>query len=250
MGSTGSKLRLPLVNIQILGVQKAGTSALAHFLSQHPDICLVEGKEAHVFDQPDYASQTDSLAFAEKRYGRKLAHYGGEKYICDATPITLFNPTYLKRCVSYNPDAKFIVLLRDPVERALSHFAMSASRGREHRNILWSFVMEPFRLIKEKEEDCWPTGSPWRDCSYLKRGEYARQLKRLKALVPEDQILVLRQEALLSEHETTLQCVFEFLGLDPFHIEQKSIFKLPNTRKDLLQTLAGLYARLYFSVKG
>ena len=43
----------PFPNLIIPGVQKAGTTALASFLSQHPDICIVEGKEAHVFDDPD-----------------------------------------------------------------------------------------------------------------------------------------------------------------------------------------------------
>ena len=53
------------VNLHIVGVQKAGTTALAHFLSQHPDICLVDGKEAHVFDQPDFYETEDKKAFAE-----------------------------------------------------------------------------------------------------------------------------------------------------------------------------------------
>ena len=60
-------MNTPLVNLHIVGVQKAGTSALAHFLSQHSDVCVVEGKEAHVFDQPDFASK-DKHEYANKRY--------------------------------------------------------------------------------------------------------------------------------------------------------------------------------------
>jgi hypothetical protein len=250
MGSTESKANPLLVNIQILGVQKAGTSALAQFLSEHPDICLVANKEAHVFDQPNYAEQPCVTEFAAKRYAKKLVHYAGEQYICDATPITLFNPTYLRRCVEYNPNAKFIVVLRNPIDRAISHYSMSKARGREKRNILMSFLLESIRLKKESQDSDWPSGSPWRDQSYLKRGEYTSQLHRLNLLVPNSQVLVIRQEDLLNQHNKTLQDVFTFLNLEPVNVKQRKIFSQAEKPKGIIYFLAGLYARLYFAAKG
>ncbi|WP_034474657.1 sulfotransferase family protein [Aestuariibacter salexigens] len=238
------------MNLQIVGVQKAGTTALSHFLAQHPDVCLAEGKEAHVFDQPDYYASPDKQAYAVKRYGKKFLHYRGEKIVCDATPVTLANPTFLKECVEYNPHAKFIVLLRDPVERAVSHYRMSYQRGRESRSMLMSFLLESWRLRKEKQNSVWGRKSPWRDRSYLRRGEYKKQLGWLFSLVDRSQILVLSQQALLEKHDETLQTVFDFLELDGINIERQAVFpSIKSENTSILDDLAIMYASLYFFVK-
>ena len=238
----------PLVNLHIVGVQKAGTTALAHFLSQHPDVCVVEGKEAHVFDQPDFA-QKDKKTYANRRYSKKLSHYAGEKIICDATPITILNKVFLNDCYSYNPEAKFIVLLREPVERAVSHYYMSKQRGREKHNMLWSFMMEKYRLRSVPEEDAWLSGSVWRENTYLKRGEYKAQIADLLSIVPSSQCLILHQEALLNAHEQTLQRVMDFLGLPKCTIEPEKVFASDKNQRDKTETLARLYATAYFFIK-
>lgn len=238
----------PLVNLHIVGVQKAGTTALAHFLSQHPDVCVVEGKEAHVFDQPNFAQQ-DKKAYADRRYAKKLSHYAGEKIICDATPITIFNKVFLNDCYNYNPEAKFIVLLRDPVERAVSHYYMSRQRGREKHNMLWSFLREKHRLKRVSEEDAWLSGSVWRENTYLKRGEYKMQITNLLSIVPSSQCLILHQEALLKDHYRTLQRVLGFLGLQKCTIEPEKVFASDKNQRDKTEALAKLYATAYFFIK-
>ena len=239
----------PLVNLHIVGVQKAGTSALAHFLSQHPDICVVQDKEAHVFDQPDYPKY-DTQNFANKRYAKKLQHYNKELIICDATPITLFNPTFLERCYSYNPSAKFIVILRDPVQRAVSHYYMSKKRGKEPHNMLMSFIKEHSRLEQVSESEAWLSGSVWRDNSYLKRGLYREQINNLFSIVSESQCLVLTQETLLAHHDATMSKVFAFLNVSNLEIKQEKIFSSPPNNSDKTERAARLYAALYFALKG
>lgn len=234
------------VNLQIVGVQKAGTSALAHFLSQHPDICLVDGKEAHVFDQPDFFGSSDQEAYAEKRYSKKLSSYRGESVICDATPVTLFNPHYLKACVEYNPNAKFIVLLRDPVERAQSHYRMMKKLKRENKNMLIAFVLESWRL-RNNEGFNWSRQSPWRNWSYLHRGLYENQLELLYSLVKPEQVLVLNQKKLQNQHEATLNDVFTFIGLTPIKVKKERIFVSETKPFSLMDSLARVYARLFFA---
>jgi len=239
----------PLVNLHIVGVQKAGTSALAHFLSQHPKICVVEGKEAHVFDQPDFPTD-NSHSYASKRYEKKLSHYNHEPIICDATPITVFDPIFLKRCYAYNPGAKFILLLRNPVERAVSHFYMSKNRAREQNNMFMSFLKESKRLKHLSGNDAWASGSLWRDNSYLTRGLYKKQIENLFSVAPKDQCLIITQEELLNSHEKTLTDVFKFLNVDDFAIEAEKVFISPKTKKDPTERAARLFAALYFLSKG
>lgn len=237
-----------LINLHIIGVQKAGTTALAHFLAQHPDVCLVDGKEAHVFDHPEFHLQANKARQARLKYRKKLNHYSNQKYICDATPITIFRPQYLEYCFNYNPDAKFIVILRDPVSRAVSHYNMSRTRGSEHRCMLHAFLFEPFRLKKYVRSQKWAFDSPARHQSYLSRGLYKAQLARVKKLVPKHNLLILQQEALLKQHSNTLAKVFEFLHLPTIPIAAKSHFQADKRYTHWSDGMAKWYAKCVFKL--
>jgi hypothetical protein len=180
------RLLIILHKLHIIGLQKAGTTAPASFLHQHPSICLVDGKEAHVFDHPLYSEQSDKMAFANTIYKSKLTNYQDQPIVCDATPITVFRPEFMQACHQYNPNAKFILILRDPVERAISHYRMSQSRGQEQRSLLGAFLMEPFRLNGMNRSSSWSFDSPFRNHSYLSRGLYSKQLRKVYNMVPKN----------------------------------------------------------------
>ena len=215
----------PLPNLFIPGVQKAGTTALASFLSQHEDICLVDNKEAHVFDAPELLRTKDKKAFIEQAYMRKLGHYKGERYILDATPITMLHPTFVKECAGACPNAMHVVMLRDPVERAISHYAMSKKKGREELEPLAAFWSERQRMIGFYEN--LPTSefkSEYRDHSYLIRGRYKRQLRTLYRFFPKNNVKVITQECLLNKHTETLEDIFDFLSLPQQTIKDERVF--------------------------
>ena len=216
----------PFPNLFIVGVQKAGTTALASFLSQHPDICLVEGKEAHVFDDPQYHTATDKFTFAKQKYESKLKHYSGEKFILDATPITLFHPAFIKAASQTCPNAKFIIMLRDPIERALSHYAMTKSRGLEPHSPTVAFLLEPWRMRGVSENlPTAPFESKYRDQSYLTRGLYQRQISQLQKYVSRENFFVSHQSKLIAEHEKSLTEIFAFLQIPSIEIEKKTVFE-------------------------
>jgi len=208
-----------LVNLHLIGVQKAGTTALASFLSHHPNICLVDGKEAHVFDHPNFLKSSNKMSYAKSQFTNKLAHHKDEQYCMDATPITLFDSTFLMHCYNFNPSAKFIVLLRDPVERAYSHYQMSKSRGEENRSFLSALLQEKKRL-READKD-WAFSSSLRVHSYLSRGCYAQQLVQLYRTVPAKQVLVLTSSELKNQHANTLQKINRFLEIEDCHTPAK-----------------------------
>ena len=96
----------------------------------------------------------------------------------------------------------------------------------------------------------WPFDSPYRNHSYLSRGCYSGQLKMLFDLVPNDQILVLRQEDLKHHHQQTLIEIFKFLDIQKHPIAAETVFSTEKVRHRWTDRLARLYASLYFRIKG
>ncbi|HET7656324.1 MAG TPA: sulfotransferase [Luteimonas sp.] len=201
-----------MVSFVIGGVQKAGTSALASYLSAHPRVRLPTDKEAHVFDRPDFdprwgATEIDGL-YAGHLPGDAPGHCCG-----DATPIYLFHRAFIDRIARYNPAMRWIVLLRHPVERALSQFHMERARGNEDWPLWPALLLERWRL--RGHHDDFSIGSPLRRHAYLSRGDYARQLDALYAAFPRDQVLLLRSEDLRADPAAVLDQVCGFLGIGP-----------------------------------
>lgn len=237
----------PLPNLFIPGVQKAGTTALASFLAQHKDICLVNNKEAHVFDHPELLKTKDKQKFIEESYASKLNHYNGEAYILDATPITMLHPTFVRECAASCPDAKHIVMLRDPVERAISHYAMSKMKGREDLSLFDALRNEGKRM--EGFYDYLPSSDfkcVYRDQSYLIRGKYKQQLRSLYNCFPRNNIKIIYQEKLLKDHNATLNDIFNFLALEPQKIPRETVFDTKEETRVSRWLRLGMYA--YFKM--
>ena len=199
----------PKLDFVIAGAQKSGTTALAHFLSQHPEIAMAAA-ESHLFDSPDY-SPTWTPAEIDQRYRRGFEPADGASLHGESTPIYLFLADVPAELARYNPDLLVIVALRDPVERALSHYAMERARGREHLPLWLALLAEPFRLRRCRN----PRGreSAARRHSYRARGLYSRQLLNLYDAFPRNRVLVLRTEDLLADHDAVLERTFAFLGV-------------------------------------
>jgi len=237
-----------LVNLHIIGVQKAGTTALASFLNQHPDIHVVEGKETHVFDHPNFYLQANKSRFANRKYNEKLTHYNHQSFICDATPITLFHPQFLNDCYQYNTQAKFIVVLRDPVERAISHYHMSRKIEAEKYPMLLAFLLENFRIKKVTKQKSWSFDSAFRTQSYLHRGLYSRQLEQLYATIPKEQVLVMMQSDLKNNHLKAMHRIFTFLDIPKANISTELVFNTEKKFTHWTDKLARIFARFYYAI--
>lgn len=217
----------PRIRFLIGGAQKAGTTALARLLAQHPGIALPdrlpEGrvappgdmgaawcKEAHVFDAPDYDERW-SPAEVDARFAVRFTRLDDARLHGDATPVSMYHPRVVERVRQYNPAMRWIVLLRDPVERAISHYFMERARGAEALPLLRALLAEPGRL-HGSFDDMSPTAA-WRRASYVDRGRYGLQLDRLTRMFPADQVLLLRSRDLASDPRASLRRVLAFLGV-------------------------------------
>ena len=223
----------------IAGVQKGGTTALFDYLGEAPELSLSRVKEVHFFDDdgqdwsnPDYAA-----------YHANFADFDGRPR-GEATPIYLYWPNSLERIAAYNPAVKLIVMLRDPVERALAQWKMEYARGVETRPLAWC-VREGRQRLFDAE--------PWgfhREISYVERGFYGEQMARLFGLFPRAQVLVLRSEDLRREPGRTLAQVRGFLGLGAaappaareVHVAREMDYGSELTAADV-DYLRGVYAR-------
>lgn len=192
------------VDFIIVGVQKGGTTALFDHLSDDPALSLSKVKEVHFFDDetrdwgaPDYGAY-------HQYFVPTAAGLRGE-----ATPIYCYWRNSLERIAAYNPDVRLILVLRDPVERAWSHWRMEFARGVETHPFGWCIRQGRRRLFD---------ASPWgwhREFSYVERGFYGEQVERLLRLFPGDQVLILKSEDLRRDPNLTLQRVNLFLGAPP-----------------------------------
>ena len=200
----------PRLGFMIVGAQKCGTTALAHFLSQHPEIGMASPKEPHLFDSPKY-SRDWTPEQIDERYRPFFEHCGDAAIRGEATPIYMFLPEIARELQRYNPELKLIVLLHDPVERALSHYYMEKNRGKEHRPLWLALTREPFRLRRCK--DARAHGSAVRVCSYRERGLYSVQLRNLYRFFDTDRVLIVRSRDLRTCHQSVLGRVFTFLGV-------------------------------------
>lgn len=175
----------------IIGAMKAGTTSLERYLKQHPDVSMSSPKEPNFFDDI-------------KREGQDLEWYTSlfdEEAIARGEAST----SYTKRDQFYGvpqrikatvPDVKMIYLVRDPIDRFVSHWLHQYGKGREPRYID-EILSSRLHLVNV----------------YLQVSKYAHQLDLYYRHFPREQILVLDSNDLLNRREATLAETFEFIGV-------------------------------------
>lgn len=195
----------------IAGVQKGGTTALFDYLNEHPGLSLPAIKEAHFFDDegqdwsaPDYARYHAGFQADDAARGRLRG---------EATPIYVYWPRCLERIAAYNPAMKLILVFRDPIERAWSHWKMEYARGAETRPFSWCVREGRARVADDPSAP-----GHHREYSYVERGFYGAQAARVLELFPREQVLFLRSEDLRSAPEQILRKVCDFLNAPPFGV--------------------------------
>lgn len=195
----------------ILGAQRAGTTSLFRYLAAHPRVAAPRRKELHFFSHfYDRGIDWYRAQFPSDRSERPVT---GE-----ATPYYLFHPHAPARIARDALRAKLIVLLRNPIDRAYSHYQHEVRRGDETLSFEEAIALEPARL--RGEEDRMLADPHYRSFahqhhSYLARGHYAVQLKRWFALTHPGPVLVLPSEHLYRNPTAAFAQVTGFLGLPP-----------------------------------
>ena len=134
----------------------------------------------------------------------------------EASPSYLFHPRAPERAAAVVPDARLIALLRDPVERAFSHYRFEVALGRERLTFQEAIDREDERIGGDEERmraDPSYFGHAWWNFGYLARGRYAEQLARWLAVFPRERLLVVASEELFADPPRTYETVLDFLGV-------------------------------------
>lgn len=246
------------VNLFLVGAMKAGTTSFAELLSGHSEIYGPPVKEPHFFvselpqqlydpgrffNLDDYLVNQfpDTLHITKTetkdQYQKMYSQVGEEKYLLDASTGYLHAPESAELIYAYNPDAKIIILLRDPLKRAFSHYKMDLGKGRVAASFE-SLIAEDLANLK--------TGAlPW--FRYLNMSLYREPVARYRSLF--SQVLVVRMEELLENETRVLETISRFLGIRPFvsgTIQHKNIARKPKFPK-LLYLMNRLGVKDYFS---
>ena len=232
----------------IIGAMKTGSTSLYGFVVKHPAIAPAATKTLQYF----FRNYKFGELWYRSNFPTNLQRYSfykktNQKLISgEASPTYLFYPTVPSRMKKILPDVKLIVILRNPVDRAYSHYHYTK---RHHIDEPLSFdkaiELEEERCAGERErliKDPYFSPFHYKEHSYLARGVYADQLENWFKHYDRKQFLILATEDFRKNSQQTLDQVFDFLGVHPFQVENLKNLNVGNykemnegTRKFLIE---------------
>ncbi|PNQ74781.1 hypothetical protein C1T31_01175 [Hanstruepera neustonica] len=200
-------------NTFIIGAQKAATSSLYYWMSQHPEICGPSSLKDHPFFLENNHSKKEIMAF-QKEYYRE--GYNFQKIILQGYVNYMFYPEAIKNIYSFNPKAKLICVLRNPTDRAISAYNYFKKLNLERLSFKEALYKEKDRANGSQREK--------NNFTYKAHGLYAEQLEYIFSIFEKDQVLVLFYEDLQENPYNVLQSIFRFLEVDEqFKAELKKV---------------------------
>jgi hypothetical protein len=203
---------MTMPNFLIIGAMKSGTTALYYYLEQHPEIYMSPVKEPNFFSSQEPANVADTVTHIGT-YQHLFRGASGEKAIGEASHSYLYEPGAAAEIRRYIPEARLIAILRNPIERAYSHFLHMVRSGTEPLNDFAQALQEEVAGIHKER-----TGQ-----DYIGRGLYYDQLERYFGTFPREQIRVYLYEDLSDAPIRTVQDAFRFLEVDDSFVPDVSL---------------------------
>jgi hypothetical protein len=209
-----------LPDFLLLGGQRCGSTSLYTMLCGHPQVRAAAAKEPHFFDNHHLRGEAFYRRVfplsADMRARGRLA--GRPMVTGEATTHYLSHPAVPGRVAAMLPQLRLIAILRDPVERAYSHYQLAVRNGREPLTFEQALEAEDARLAGEYDRlmsDPSYLGEAYNLQCYRTRGLYLDQLERWWAAFPPQRLLVLRSEDMFADPAAVYSQAIDFLGLEP-----------------------------------
>jgi hypothetical protein len=244
----------PMPDFLVAGTKRGGTTSLWRYLCEHPGVLTLfprpeKIKGLYYFDENyrrgprwyrSHFPTTATRTLAQRRLGHRVV--AGE-----ASPYYLYHPLAPTRAAATAPDALVVVLLRDPVERAYSHYKERRRNGTEPLSFVDALAAEPERLAGEEERirRDGAVSFAHRHCSYVDQSRYAPMLERWFAAYGRDNVAVEISEEMYADPQPVVDRVLHRLGLprrplrnpEPFNAEPDAGLD-PEARARLQELLA------------
>jgi hypothetical protein len=223
----------PLPDFLVAGTKRGGTTSLWRYLLEHPLVPRLfpawNTKTSHYFEENWGRGEVWYRShFPTVRQRRALERkHGGPTRVGEAAPLYMFHPLAPQRVADLLPDVRLIFLLRDPVERAFSHWKERRTEGKEPLDFAEALAREEERTAGERERlvaDPTYFSEPYDWYTYRARGRYLEHLEPWLARFDREQLLFLPSETLYREPAATYARVLEFLGLPPHQLDRFEVF--------------------------
>lgn len=225
----------------VIGAQKSGTTSLHYYLREHPQLRLPDSKEAPFFSDSDEFSKGFSWYF-EEFFGDLVDN---SALLGTVSPTYMSYPASVSRMHDTFPDIKLIAILRNPIERAESHYKMRVRAHGETRT---------FEEVVQQQLECLDQNKrlfPSETDSYVFFGEYGRILTAYLKFFRQEQFLILYADELKNSPQSTLKKIYRFLSVkslnEPIteHSYNATLSTPPkNLKVKLANTLNNKYVRL------
>jgi len=191
----------PFPNTFLIGIQKAGTTTLNDWVSQHPQVyCYNSLKDIPLFVKFPQPEQLN------KRLLLETPVYNNEPVVLHSAVNYIFYPTLLQQIAKKQPGAKLILILRNPVARAVSSYFYFKKMFREKHDIETALIYQPKKNFEITRDN--------NDFTYVEHGFYYEQIKQCLEIFSKEQLLVLDYDDLKTNADKLLQNVFRFLNIN------------------------------------
>ena len=200
----------------MVGVTKAGTTSLHTLLDQHPNISMSRVKEPHFFTdkivQTNLNSNHSQLIRSQKEYAGLFERREEYLYYGEASPSYFWDEGSAAKIFAYNSKSKIVIILRDPIARAFSHYHMDFEAGRETN----SSFLQALKKDSMVEPRIWGTAR-----LYLDLGFYATGIDRFRTVFGPENVKVFFFESFFDSLEDHMKQIWHFLGLPPHPVDSK-----------------------------
>ncbi len=230
-----------LPSVVIAGAQKAGTTQLFAYLIKHPRLLPGSSKEIDYFSR--HADRSVEWYRSRFPLRSRVAKVNG--HVLEASPSYMSTPAAIPRMHAVLPNARIIVVLRDPVSRAFSGYQHAKTRYRD---------MRPFEQAVEEElrQSVWrpefglalQRGAP-KMRTHVARGYYALQIETILKFYPLHQVLVLDSADLFADTSATCQRVFQFVGVEPCEVKPEKVYNRGYYSEKITPHMAALLREHY-----
>lgn len=193
------------VGIFIVGAPKSGTTSLHYYMNEHPEILMSSVKEPDFFSDKEIVDQglyyVTSRINTLQKYHNLFLDKNNEKIFGESSVSYLFYPEVPKKIKKYNTESKIIIMLRNPVDRAFSHYLMDFKLG----------------LISDRFEDVFNKKEGLKFQQYFLLGNYYSQVKRYFDAFSKENVHIIWYSDFKKDAEKEVQKVFKFISVNSYY---------------------------------